>query len=131
MGSERGGAGEAKPPPRPPPFCSNPPLQVMNMYGDLVMDAVPDKVGGVTEPCPPARGGSCGPTPSVGFWGGSWTHPLASRPQVHFFNSFFYDKLRTRGYEGVQRWTKNVRAGPRGVGLNRAGREWGAGPWGG
>ncbi|XP_041283726.1 sentrin-specific protease 3-like, partial [Onychostruthus taczanowskii] len=42
----------------------------MNMYGDLVMDAVPDK--------------------------------------VHFFNSFFYDKLRTRGYEGVQRWTKNV-----------------------
>uniref|UniRef100_A0A674GIV3 Ubiquitin-like protease family profile domain-containing protein n=1 Tax=Taeniopygia guttata TaxID=59729 RepID=A0A674GIV3_TAEGU len=43
----------------------------MNMYGDLVMDAVPDK--------------------------------------VHFFNSFFYDKLRTRGYEGVQRWTKNVR----------------------
>ncbi|XP_033930156.1 sentrin-specific protease 3-like, partial [Melopsittacus undulatus] len=43
--------------------------QVMNMYGDLVMDAVPDK--------------------------------------VHFFNSFFYDKLRTRGYEGVQRWTKN------------------------
>ncbi|GAB0201190.1 sentrin-specific protease 3 [Grus japonensis] len=44
--------------------------QVMNMYGDLVMDAVPDK--------------------------------------VHFFNSFFYDKLRTRGYEGVQRWTKNV-----------------------
>ncbi|OPJ82288.1 hypothetical protein AV530_017581 [Patagioenas fasciata monilis] len=47
--------------------------QVMNMYGDLVMDAVPDK--------------------------------------VHFFNSFFYDKLRTRGYEGVQRWTKNVSAG--------------------
>uniref|UniRef100_A0A493TJT5 Ubiquitin-like protease family profile domain-containing protein n=2 Tax=Anatinae TaxID=2068716 RepID=A0A493TJT5_ANAPP len=45
----------------------------MNMYGDLVMDAVPDK--------------------------------------VHFFNSFFYDKLRTRGYEGVQRWTKNVRGG--------------------
>uniref|UniRef100_A0A8V5GHI0 Uncharacterized protein n=1 Tax=Melopsittacus undulatus TaxID=13146 RepID=A0A8V5GHI0_MELUD len=32
-------------------------------------------------------------------------------PQVHFFNSFFYDKLRTRGYEGVQRWTKNVRGG--------------------
>ncbi|KAM8973994.1 sentrin-specific protease 3 [Pelodytes ibericus] len=44
--------------------------QVMNMYGDLVMDAVPD--------------------------------------QVHFFNSFFYDKLRTKGYEGVKRWTKNV-----------------------
>ncbi|CAH2272394.1 sentrin-specific protease 3 [Pelobates cultripes] len=44
--------------------------QVMNMYGDLVMDAVPDK--------------------------------------VHFFNSFFYDKLRTKGYEGVKRWTKNV-----------------------
>lgn len=44
--------------------------QVMNMYGDLVMDTVPDK--------------------------------------VHFFNSFFYDKLRTKGYEGVKRWTKNV-----------------------
>ncbi|XP_058239831.1 sentrin-specific protease 3a isoform X3 [Hemibagrus wyckioides] len=44
--------------------------QVMNMYGDLVMDAVPD--------------------------------------QVYFFNSFFYDKLRTKGYEGVKRWTKNV-----------------------
>ncbi|XP_037530961.1 ubiquitin-like-specific protease 1C [Nematolebias whitei] len=44
--------------------------QVMNMYGDLVMDYVPDK--------------------------------------VHFFNSFFYDKLRTKGYEGVKRWTKNV-----------------------
>ncbi|XP_071988029.1 sentrin-specific protease 3 [Engystomops pustulosus] len=44
--------------------------QVMNMYGDLVMDAAPDK--------------------------------------VHFFNSFFYDKLRTKGYEGVKRWTKNV-----------------------
>uniref|UniRef100_A0A3Q4M8A5 Ubiquitin-like protease family profile domain-containing protein n=1 Tax=Neolamprologus brichardi TaxID=32507 RepID=A0A3Q4M8A5_NEOBR len=27
---------------------------------------------------------------------------------VHFFNSFFYDKLRTKGYEGVKRWTKNV-----------------------
>ncbi|XP_022519425.2 sentrin-specific protease 3a [Astyanax mexicanus] len=44
--------------------------QVMNMYGDLVMDAAPDR--------------------------------------VHFFNSFFYDKLRTKGYEGVKRWTKNV-----------------------
>ncbi|XP_072548763.1 sentrin-specific protease 3a [Salminus brasiliensis] len=44
--------------------------QVMNMYGDLVMDSVPDR--------------------------------------VHFFNSFFYDKLRTKGYEGVKRWTKNV-----------------------
>ncbi|XP_043932943.1 sentrin-specific protease 3 [Protopterus annectens] len=44
--------------------------QVMNMYGDLVMDTVPDK--------------------------------------VHFFNSFFYDKLRTKGYDGVKRWTKNV-----------------------
>ncbi|XP_028654261.1 sentrin-specific protease 3-like isoform X2 [Erpetoichthys calabaricus] len=44
--------------------------QVMNMYGDLVMDAVPEK--------------------------------------VHFFNSFFYDKLRTKGYDGVKRWTKNV-----------------------
>uniref|UniRef100_A0A3Q2DCH5 SUMO specific peptidase 3b n=1 Tax=Cyprinodon variegatus TaxID=28743 RepID=A0A3Q2DCH5_CYPVA len=28
--------------------------------------------------------------------------------EVHFFNSFFYDKLRTKGYEGVKRWTKNV-----------------------
>ncbi|XP_054545414.1 sentrin-specific protease 3 isoform X3 [Talpa occidentalis] len=44
--------------------------QVMNMYGDLVMDTVPEK--------------------------------------VHFFNSFFYDKLRTKGYDGVKRWTKNV-----------------------
>uniref|UniRef100_A0A669AXM2 SUMO specific peptidase 3b n=1 Tax=Oreochromis niloticus TaxID=8128 RepID=A0A669AXM2_ORENI len=44
--------------------------QVMNMYGELVMDSVPKK--------------------------------------VHFFNSFFYDKLRTKGYEGVKRWTKNV-----------------------
>ena len=35
----------------PPPngvkvLKSNPPPQVMNMYGDLVMDAVPDKVRG-------------------------------------------------------------------------------------
>ncbi|XP_028839908.1 sentrin-specific protease 3a isoform X2 [Denticeps clupeoides] len=44
--------------------------QVMNMYGDLVMDAAPER--------------------------------------VHFFNSFFYDKLRTKGYDGVKRWTKNV-----------------------
>ncbi|KAG8431010.1 hypothetical protein GDO86_019566 [Hymenochirus boettgeri] len=44
--------------------------QVMNMYGDLVMDTVQEK--------------------------------------VHFFNSFFYDKLRTKGYDGVKRWTKNV-----------------------
>ncbi|XP_023279683.1 uncharacterized protein LOC111668009 [Seriola lalandi dorsalis] len=44
--------------------------QIMNMYGDLVMDSVPER--------------------------------------VHFFNSFFYDKLRTKGYEGVKRWTKNV-----------------------
>lgn len=70
MGSERGGAGEAKPPPRPPPFCSNPPLQVMNMYGDLVMDAVPDKVGGVTEPCPPREGGVMRPHPLCGVLGG-------------------------------------------------------------
>lgn len=28
--------------------------------------------------------------------------------KVHFFNSFFYDKLRTKGYDGVKRWTKNV-----------------------
>jgi sentrin-specific protease 3 len=44
--------------------------QVMNMYGDLVMDTVPEK--------------------------------------VHFFHSLFYDKLRTKGYDGVKRWTKNV-----------------------
>lgn len=31
-----------------------------------------------------------------------------SLAQVHFFNSFFYDKLRTKGYDGVKRWTKNV-----------------------
>uniref|UniRef100_A0A674GCK2 Ubiquitin-like protease family profile domain-containing protein n=1 Tax=Taeniopygia guttata TaxID=59729 RepID=A0A674GCK2_TAEGU len=63
------------------------PPEVMNMYGDLVMDAVPDK--------------------------------------VHFFNSFFYDKLRTRGYEGVQRWTKNVR----GRGLNGRGQVWAGFKW--
>lgn len=33
---------------------------------------------------------------------------FSSLPQVHFFNSFFYDKLRTKGYDGVKRWTKNV-----------------------
>lgn len=33
---------------------------------------------------------------------------FASLAQVHFFNSFFYDKLRTKGYDGVKRWTKNV-----------------------
>uniref|UniRef100_A0A8C5K897 Ubiquitin-like protease family profile domain-containing protein n=1 Tax=Jaculus jaculus TaxID=51337 RepID=A0A8C5K897_JACJA len=44
--------------------------QVMSMYGDLVMDTVPEK--------------------------------------MHFFNSFFYDKLYTKGYDGVKRWTKNV-----------------------
>lgn len=43
--------------------------------------------------------------------------------QVHFFNSFFYDKLRTRGYEGVQRWTKNVRGGASGGGVATCG--WG------
>lgn len=48
-------------------------------------------------------------------------------PQVHFFNSFFYDKLRTRGYEGVQRWTKNVRAGPAGGGAWRGGARKGRG----
>ncbi|XP_027489191.1 sentrin-specific protease 3-like, partial [Corapipo altera] len=40
--------------------------------------------------------------------GRNWCHWCLCPPQVHFFNSFFYDKLRTRGYEGVQRWTKNV-----------------------
>uniref|UniRef100_A0A8D0XBV5 Ubiquitin-like protease family profile domain-containing protein n=1 Tax=Sus scrofa TaxID=9823 RepID=A0A8D0XBV5_PIG len=34
---------------------------------------------------------------------------FVSLAQVHFFNSFFYDKLRTKGYDGVKRWTKNVR----------------------
>lgn len=33
---------------------------------------------------------------------------FVSLAQVHFFNSFFYDKLRTKGYDGVKRWTKNV-----------------------
>lgn len=28
--------------------------------------------------------------------------------QVHAFNSFFYPKLRDRGFEGVKRWTRNV-----------------------
>ncbi|XP_039614219.1 sentrin-specific protease 5 isoform X2 [Polypterus senegalus] len=28
--------------------------------------------------------------------------------QVHFFNSFFYRQLATKGYEGVKRWTKKV-----------------------
>ncbi|KAG2463146.1 SENP5 protease, partial [Polypterus senegalus] len=44
--------------------------QVINMYGELIMDAVPHK--------------------------------------VHFFNSFFYRQLATKGYEGVKRWTKKV-----------------------
>ncbi|XP_067897783.1 sentrin-specific protease 5-like [Heterodontus francisci] len=44
--------------------------QVINMYGELIMDAVPDK--------------------------------------VHFFNSFFYKQLQTKGYNGVKRWTKKV-----------------------
>uniref|UniRef100_A0A4X2MF78 Ubiquitin-like protease family profile domain-containing protein n=1 Tax=Vombatus ursinus TaxID=29139 RepID=A0A4X2MF78_VOMUR len=42
----------------------------VDMYGDLVMDTVPEK--------------------------------------VHFFTSFFCDKLHTKGYDGVKRWTKNV-----------------------
>lgn len=55
-------------------------------------------------------------------WSGLGGGDLAGRPealltpsssfvslaQVHFFNSFFYDKLRTKGYDGVKRWTKNV-----------------------
>ncbi|TRY81547.1 hypothetical protein DNTS_012075 [Danionella cerebrum] len=44
--------------------------QIMNMYGDLVMDAAPEK--------------------------------------VHFFNSFFYDKLRTKGYDGVDIFQKKI-----------------------
>ncbi|XP_005989456.1 sentrin-specific protease 5 [Latimeria chalumnae] len=44
--------------------------QVINMYGELIMDRVPEK--------------------------------------VHFFNSFFYRQLVTKGYNGVKRWTKNV-----------------------
>ncbi|XP_059799880.1 sentrin-specific protease 5 [Hypanus sabinus] len=44
--------------------------QVINMYGELIVDAVPDK--------------------------------------VHFFNSFFYKQLQTKGYNGVKRWTKKV-----------------------
>ncbi|XP_069753340.1 sentrin-specific protease 5 isoform X2 [Narcine bancroftii] len=28
--------------------------------------------------------------------------------QVHFFNSFFYKQLQTKGYNGVKRWTKKV-----------------------
>ncbi|KAL4608197.1 sentrin-specific protease 3-like [Arapaima gigas] len=44
--------------------------QVINMYGELIMEAVDH--------------------------------------EVHFFNSFFYRQLVTKGYEGVKRWTKNV-----------------------
>ncbi|XP_007897195.2 sentrin-specific protease 5 [Callorhinchus milii] len=44
--------------------------QVINMYGELIVDAVPDK--------------------------------------VHFFNSFFYKQLQTKGYNAVKRWTKKV-----------------------
>ncbi|ELK34779.1 Sentrin-specific protease 3 [Myotis davidii] len=44
--------------------------QLMNMFGNLVIDTVPEK--------------------------------------VHFFNSFFYSKLHTKGYDGVKRWTENV-----------------------
>ncbi|XP_018586644.1 sentrin-specific protease 3-like [Scleropages formosus] len=44
--------------------------QVINMYGELIMEAVNHK--------------------------------------AHFFNTFFYNQLATRGYEGVKRWTKNV-----------------------
>ncbi|GCB70967.1 hypothetical protein scyTo_0010894, partial [Scyliorhinus torazame] len=44
--------------------------QIINMYGELIVDAVPDK--------------------------------------VHFFNSFFYKQLQTKGYNGVKRWTKKV-----------------------
>ncbi|XP_027523146.1 sentrin-specific protease 5-like [Corapipo altera] len=42
--------------------------QIINMYGELVMDAVPEK--------------------------------------VHFFKSFFYTQLVTKGYNGVKQWTK-------------------------
>ncbi|KAM6960311.1 EH domain-binding protein 1-like protein 1 [Tautogolabrus adspersus] len=45
------------------------------------------------------------------FSAGGGLHVLVrvcERVEVHFFNSFFYDKLRTKGYEGVKRWTKNV-----------------------
>ncbi|KAL0966783.1 hypothetical protein UPYG_G00300070 [Umbra pygmaea] len=44
--------------------------QVINMYGDLIMESAQHK--------------------------------------VHFFNSFFYHQLITKGYEGVKRWTRKV-----------------------
>ena len=31
-----------------------------------------------------------------------------SSSKVYVFNSFFFTKLREKGYEGVKRWTKNV-----------------------
>lgn len=166
--------------------------QVMNMYGDLVMDTVPEKVGlpralgspggvlrcqaaglapwvpsalheervcfgggggghsGKPRPVPSARSAVVVPVadPTGGGWAAGrelgfclnepdWTllklapgaigtrrgraegtrragpgsansGSAVSSAQVHFFNSFFYDKLRTRGYDGVKRWTKNV-----------------------
>lgn len=44
--------------------------QVMNMYGELIMESAHHK--------------------------------------VHYFNSFFFQQLVTKGYEGVRRWTKKV-----------------------
>ncbi|KAM8839599.1 sentrin-specific protease 5-like isoform 3-T3 [Synchiropus picturatus] len=44
--------------------------QVMNMYGELIMDSAKQK--------------------------------------VHFHNSFFYQQLMAKGFEGVKRWTKQV-----------------------
>uniref|UniRef100_A0A673AJV0 Ubiquitin-like protease family profile domain-containing protein n=1 Tax=Sphaeramia orbicularis TaxID=375764 RepID=A0A673AJV0_9TELE len=29
--------------------------------------------------------------------------------KVHFLNSFFHRQLMTKGYDGVKRWTKQVR----------------------
>jgi len=31
------------------------------------------------------------------------------RKRVHIMSTFFYTKLRTAGYKGVERWLKNVR----------------------
>lgn len=80
----------------------------MNMYGDLVMDSVPDKVQ-KTHSRSFLRHFTLVRCLSRQRCSESALSDLVSASsQVHFFNSFFYDKLRTKGYDGVKRWTKNV-----------------------
>ena len=35
-------------------------------------------------------------------------NPRHDSPKMHFFNSFFFTKLKEKGYDGVRRWTRTI-----------------------